>query len=60
MTIKIKIIFYIDSLLIGASTGRTDVSSEEYSRVHIQSNHAFSILAAHALSRLFLSFCSCS
>jgi hypothetical protein len=36
-------------LLIGASTGRTDISAEEYARFHIQSNHAFSILAAHAL-----------
>lgn len=37
------------SLLIGASTGRTDITAEEYADVRIQSNHAFSILAAHTL-----------
>ncbi len=36
-------------MLIGASSGRTDVSAQEYSQVRIHNNHAFSILAAHAL-----------
>lgn len=39
----------IFSLLIGASSSRTDVTEQEYSQVRIQNNHAFSILAAHAL-----------
>ena len=38
------------NLLIGASSGRTDVTNEEYSRVRIHSNHAFSILAVHTLT----------
>jgi hypothetical protein len=36
-------------LLIGVSSGATDVSSEEYAHVHIHGNHAFSVLAAHIL-----------
>ena len=36
-------------MLIGTSSGVTGVSSDEYARVHIHKNHAFSILAAHAL-----------
>ncbi|CAF3941195.1 unnamed protein product [Rotaria sordida] len=36
-------------LLIGVSSGGTGVSSKEYARVHIHNNHAFSILAVHAL-----------
>lgn len=38
------------SSLIGASTGGNGVSSEEYDRVSIRKDHAFSILAATALS----------
>ncbi|CAF1530269.1 unnamed protein product [Rotaria sp. Silwood1] len=34
-------------LLIGTSSGGNGVSSEEYARVHIHKNHAFSILSAH-------------
>ncbi|CAF4873840.1 unnamed protein product [Rotaria sp. Silwood1] len=37
-------------LLIGTSSGATGVNSEEYARVHIHNNHAFSVLAAHALN----------
>ncbi|CAF3875319.1 unnamed protein product [Adineta steineri] len=36
-------------LLIGASTSGTNVSRDEYARVNIRGNHAFSLLAAHAL-----------
>ncbi|CAF1095120.1 unnamed protein product [Adineta steineri] len=36
-------------LLIGASTSGTNVNRDEYAAVHINSNHAFSILAAHTL-----------
>ncbi|CAF1219075.1 unnamed protein product [Rotaria magnacalcarata] len=36
-------------LLIGVSSGGTDVSSEEYVDVHIHKDHAFSLLAASAL-----------
>ncbi|CAF0828064.1 unnamed protein product [Adineta steineri] len=36
-------------LLIGTSTSGTNVNRDEYAAVHIHSNHAFSILAAHAL-----------
>ncbi|CAF3878990.1 unnamed protein product [Rotaria sp. Silwood2] len=36
-------------LLIGVSSGGTGVSSEEYARVNIHDNHAFSVLAANAL-----------
>jgi hypothetical protein len=35
--------------LIGTSSGRTDVSNEVYEQIRINPNHAFSILAAHAL-----------
>jgi hypothetical protein len=35
--------------LIGTSSGGNGVSSEEYARVHINKDHAFSILTAHAL-----------
>ncbi|CAF4551610.1 unnamed protein product [Rotaria sp. Silwood2] len=41
---------YESNLLIGASSGRNDVSAEEYSLVGIQNNHAFSILAAYTFS----------
>jgi hypothetical protein len=44
------------SLLIGASSGRNDVTPIEYSNVHIPNNHAFSILAAHAFSDSFSRF----
>ncbi|CAF0982540.1 unnamed protein product [Adineta ricciae] len=37
-------------LLIGVSTGGTGISRDEYARVHIHGNHAFSILAAHTLA----------
>ncbi|CAF1153609.1 unnamed protein product, partial [Adineta ricciae] len=40
---------YESELLIGASTGGTGISRDEYARVHIHGNHAFSILAAHTL-----------
>jgi hypothetical protein len=37
-------------LLIGASSGRTSISREEYAHVHIHGNHAFSVLAAYAFA----------
>jgi hypothetical protein len=37
-------------LLIGVSSGGTAITKEEYASVHIHKNHAFSILAAHALT----------
>ncbi|CAF3749085.1 unnamed protein product [Rotaria socialis] len=43
-------------LLIGASTGRSDISAEEYTRNNIPSNHAFSVLAAHSLSNISMQF----
>ncbi|CAF4015899.1 unnamed protein product [Rotaria sordida] len=43
-------------LLIGTSSGDTGVSSEEYARVHIHNNHAFSVLTAHALGNESLRF----
>jgi len=43
-------------LLISAATGRTDISEEEYQRVHINSNHAFSIVAAYSLSEISMQF----
>ncbi|CAF3087405.1 unnamed protein product [Rotaria sp. Silwood2] len=43
-------------LLIGAETGRTDVNAEEYNRVHIQSHHAFSILAACSIPKISMQF----
>ncbi|CAF1267771.1 unnamed protein product [Rotaria magnacalcarata] len=36
-------------LLIGTSSGGNGVSSDEYARVHIHKDHAFSVLAAHGL-----------
>lgn len=36
-------------MLIGVSSSGTGISSEEYASVRINSNHAFSILAAHSL-----------
>ena len=36
--------------MIGAATGGTNVSQAEYVSVHINNNHAFSILTAQALS----------
>jgi hypothetical protein len=44
------------SLLIGASTGRSDVSAEEYTQNNIRSNHAFSVLAAHSISYISMQF----
>lgn len=44
------------SLLIGAGTGRLDVNEEEYQRIHLHSNHAFSILAAHYLAEISMQF----
>lgn len=35
--------------MIGAASGRTDISEAEYAQAHISSNHAFSVLAAHSL-----------
>ncbi|CAF4269699.1 unnamed protein product [Rotaria sp. Silwood2] len=43
-------------LLIGVSSGGTGVSSEEYARVRIHNNHAFSVLAAHAFDSQSLRF----
>lgn len=37
-------------MLIGASSSRTDISASEYAQVRIHNNHAFSILATHALA----------
>lgn len=37
------------SLLIGASTGGTKINATEYASVHINNNHAFSILTACAI-----------
>ncbi|CAF1341645.1 unnamed protein product, partial [Didymodactylos carnosus] len=37
-------------LLIGVATGRSDVSDDEYTRVKIHGNHAFSLLKVHSLS----------
>ena len=37
-------------LLIGSSTARPDISVEEYHRVGIHANHAFSILFATTLT----------
>ncbi|CAF3665498.1 unnamed protein product [Rotaria sp. Silwood1] len=39
------------NLLIGASTGRHDVSKDMYDQIRINSNHAFSILATHATDK---------
>jgi hypothetical protein len=35
---------------MGATTGNTSVSAEEYARVHLNGNHVFSVLASHALT----------
>ncbi|CAF1042665.1 unnamed protein product [Rotaria sordida] len=43
-------------LLIGATTGRRNINEEEYQRIHIHSNHAFSILAAYYLSEISMPF----
>lgn len=37
-------------MLIGASTGVQDITAEEYARVHIHRNHAFSLLAVATLT----------
>ncbi|CAF1185551.1 unnamed protein product [Didymodactylos carnosus] len=37
-------------LLIGASTGRSDISNDEYTHIKIHGNHAFSILKVYSLS----------
>lgn len=37
------------SLLIGTTTGRRNMTADLYERVKINGNHAFSILAVHAL-----------
>ncbi|CAF3716257.1 unnamed protein product [Adineta steineri] len=44
------------NLLIGASTGRSDVNEEEYAQNRISSNHAFSVLAAHSVSSIQMQF----
>ena len=44
------------SLLIGASTGRSDVRSEEYHENNIPNNHAFSVLAACSLEHIAMGF----
>ncbi|CAF1608882.1 unnamed protein product [Adineta ricciae] len=38
------------NLLMGASTGNSDLPAEEYQRVHLSRNHVFSVLAYHDLS----------
>ncbi|CAF0766322.1 unnamed protein product [Adineta ricciae] len=43
-------------LLINASTGRLDVSEEEYARNNIPSNHAFSVLAAYSNAAISVPF----
>ncbi|CAF1106978.1 unnamed protein product [Rotaria sordida] len=43
-------------LLISASTGRSDVSVEEYTRNNIPNNHAFSVLTAHSISNISIQF----
>lgn len=43
-------IFVSVSLLIGASTGVPGITAEEYTRVHIHGNHAYSLLAVATLS----------
>ena len=43
-------------MLIGAATGRSDVSAEEYARNNIPNNHAFSVLAACSLSYIAMQF----
>jgi hypothetical protein len=48
--VKRKKKLFCFSLLIGTSSGGTGVSPEEYASVHINRNHAFSLLAAHTLN----------
>ena len=43
-------------LIIGASTGRVDVSEVEYARHHLHGNHAFSVLAAYSLESITMQF----
>ena len=43
-------------LLIGASTGRSDVSPGEYTRIRLHGNHAFSVLAAHPIPSISMQF----
>lgn len=47
---------FLFSLLINASTGRLDVSEEEYALNHIPSNHAFSVLAAYSHPSISMPF----
>ena len=47
---------YLFSLLINASTGRLDVSEEDYARNNIPSNHAFSVLAAYSNAAMSVPF----
>jgi hypothetical protein len=42
--------------LIGASTGRLDISIEEYAQNNIPNNHAFSVLAADSISNISMQF----
>ena len=44
------------SLLIGASTGRSDVHPDEYDKNNIPNYHAFSVLAACSLSHIAMAF----
>ena len=44
------------SLLIVASTGRSDITNEEYHTNYIQNNHAFSILAAYSIREISMDF----
>ena len=39
------------SLIMGVSTGRTDVSATEYTAVYLHGNHVYSVRTTHALSR---------
>lgn len=43
-------------LLIVASTGRSDMTNEEYHDNYIQNNHAFSVLAAYSISEIAMDF----
>jgi hypothetical protein len=44
------------SLLIGASTGRSDMSTKEHARNNIPNNHAFSVLAACSVPSISMQF----
>jgi hypothetical protein len=35
---------------MGASTGRTHITDDEYARVHLSGHHVYSVRTAHALS----------